>query len=221
MHILACSACHAHAAAESRTAHCASISTCMRRGRCTCSMSCSMHSRCMGAGCSSVLAHAQLAWAQWLAGIDYTTRTFRDLPCVTKNLQSFSMQGGSQSIAGFLEGAPPESYLIYLLGAGMGLPCSEVGSSILSTLTCINLPGSTRRVWRPFPENAQDAFVVWVGSRLSRGVYGSWQRATYVLAIVYAGVVISDLVRAGPAMHVINIAGALQDSYACCMQHFC
>jgi hypothetical protein len=63
-----------------------------------------------------------------------------------------------------LEGAPPEYYLVYLFGAGLGLPCSE------------------------------DAFVVWVGSRMWRGVYGGWQNAAYVLSLVYAGVVISDLV---------------------------
>lgn len=74
------------------------------------------------------------------------------------------LQGGADSIAGFLEGAPPEYYLVYLFGAGLGLPCSE------------------------------DAFVVWVGSRMWRGIYGGWQSAAYVLAIVYAGVVISDLV---------------------------
>lgn len=36
--------------------------------------------------------------------------------------------------------------------------------------------------------------MIWVGSKLWRGVYGAWQQAAYVLFIVYVGVVVSDLV---------------------------
>lgn len=37
--------------------------------------------------------------------------------------------------------------------------------------------------------------MIWVGSKLWRGVYGAWQQAAYVLFIVYFGVVVSDMVR--------------------------
>ena len=38
--------------------------------------------------------------------------------------------------------------------------------------------------------------MIWVGSKLWRGVYGAWQQAAYVLFIVYVGVVVSDMVSA-------------------------
>ncbi|KAK9906818.1 hypothetical protein WJX75_008490 [Coccomyxa subellipsoidea] len=50
-----------------------------------------------------------------------------------------------------------------MFAAGLGMPCSE------------------------------DAFVIWVGSKLWRGMYGAWQEAAYVLFIVYIGVVVSDM----------------------------
>ena len=65
----------------------------------------------------------------------------------------------------FLETAPPPYYLIYLLAAGLGLPCSE------------------------------DAFVAWVGANIAKGVYGSSATVALALVVVYIGVVSSDLVR--------------------------
>lgn len=74
------------------------------------------------------------------------------------------LKGGAASLAVFLETAPPPLYLVYMLAAGFGIPCSE------------------------------DALVVWVGSNIFNGVYGGWQGIAYVLSIVYFGVVVSDMV---------------------------
>ncbi len=35
------------------------------------------------------------------------------------------MQGGAASLGAFLEAAPPPLYLLYMLAAGVGFPCSE------------------------------------------------------------------------------------------------
>ena len=35
------------------------------------------------------------------------------------------MQGGAASLGAFLEAAPPPLYLVYMLAAGVGFPCSE------------------------------------------------------------------------------------------------
>ena len=77
------------------------------------------------------------------------------------------MQSGADGIGAFLETAPPPCYLIYLLAAGFGLPCSE------------------------------DALVAWVGSNIAKNVYGSTLRNALVLVIVYAGVVASDMITFG------------------------
>ena len=77
------------------------------------------------------------------------------------------LQGGAEGIGAFLETAPPPYYLFYLLSAGLGFPCSE------------------------------DAFVVWLGSRIAQGIYGSRQRVAYTLAIVYMGIVASDMITFG------------------------
>lgn len=74
------------------------------------------------------------------------------------------LKGGASSLAVFLETAPPPLYLVYMLAAGFGIPCSE------------------------------DALVVWVGSNIFKGVYEGWQGIAYVLSIVYFGVVVSDMV---------------------------
>lgn len=50
------------------------------------------------------------------------------------------------------------------MAAGFGLPCSE------------------------------DALVAWVGSNIAKGLYGSTQATAVVLCIVYAGVVLSDMI---------------------------
>lgn len=73
------------------------------------------------------------------------------------------LKGGAASLAVFLETAPPPLYLVYMLAAGFGLPCSE------------------------------DALVVWVGSNIFKGVYGGPAGIAYVLAIIYFGVVVSDM----------------------------
>lgn len=67
----------------------------------------------------------------------------------------------------FLESAPPPCYLIYLLAAGFGLPCSE------------------------------DALVAWVGANIARSLYGGAQQTVWVLCIVYLGVVVSDMITFG------------------------
>ncbi len=36
-----------------------------------------------------------------------------------------TMQGGAASLGAFLEAAPPPLYLVYMLAAGVGFPCSE------------------------------------------------------------------------------------------------
>lgn len=74
------------------------------------------------------------------------------------------LKGGASSVAMFLETAPPPLYLVYMLAAGFGLPCSE------------------------------DALVVWVGSNIVKGKYGGLPGIAYVLGIIYFGVVVSDLV---------------------------
>ena len=77
------------------------------------------------------------------------------------------LQGGAEGIGAILETAPPPYYLFYLLSAGLGFPCSE------------------------------DAFVVWLGSKIAQGIYGSWQRVAYTLTIVYMGIVASDMITFG------------------------
>ena len=77
------------------------------------------------------------------------------------------VQSGTDGLGAFLETAPPPCYLVYLLAAGFGLPCSE------------------------------DALVAWVGSNISKGLYGSVQQHALVLAIVYIGVVASDMITFG------------------------
>ena len=42
---------------------------------------------------------------------------------------------------------------------------------------------------------SEDALVVWVGSNIFKGVYGGPAGIAYVLAIIYFGVVVSDMVR--------------------------
>lgn len=41
---------------------------------------------------------------------------------------------------------------------------------------------------------SEDALVVWVGSKLCKGMYGPRQPAAWVLFIVYLGMVLSDMV---------------------------
>lgn len=74
-----------------------------------------------------------------------------------------AVQGGASSVAAYLETANPLSYLIYMLGAGVGLPCSE------------------------------DALVVWVGQGIFLGRYGGPPGIAQVLAIIYVGVTVSDM----------------------------
>lgn len=76
-------------------------------------------------------------------------------------------QGGAEGVGALLENAPPITYLVYLLSAGFGLPCSE------------------------------DALVAWVGSNIAKGKYGGSTGNVGVLAIVYLGVVASDMVTFG------------------------
>jgi UPF0716 family protein affecting phage T7 exclusion len=55
---------------------------------------------------------------------------------------------------------------------------------------------------------SEDAFVVWVGSKLSRGVYGPRHQVAWVLFIIYIGVVLSDLV----CIQLIHITQAVMAS---------
>ncbi|KAL3137315.1 hypothetical protein ABBQ32_006855 [Trebouxia sp. C0010 RCD-2024] len=98
-------------------------------------------------------------------------RWLRDTRIPTVNVQASidvwqtiaQLKGGAASLAVFLETAPPPLYLVYMLAAGFGLPCSE------------------------------DALVVWAGSNIFRGVYGGPAGVAYVLGIIYFGVVVSDM----------------------------
>eukprot|EP00803_Ostreobium_quekettii_P000603 evm.model.scf_1266.1 EVM.evm.TU.scf_1266.1 scf_1266:362-4843(+) len=74
------------------------------------------------------------------------------------------LKNGTATMGAYLEQAPPMAYYFYLLGAGFGLPFSE------------------------------DALVAWIGSRLFVGFYQSWVQVGTVLAYVYAGVVLSDMI---------------------------
>ncbi|GMH42617.1 hypothetical protein BSKO_10536 [Bryopsis sp. KO-2023] len=75
-----------------------------------------------------------------------------------------ALKGGSSAVGAYLDAAPAWTYLIYMLAAGVGLPFSE------------------------------DALVVWVASRMVTGFYSSWIACCGVIAIIYTGVVVSDLI---------------------------
>jgi len=73
-------------------------------------------------------------------------------------------QGSAASISSVLASVSPPFYLVYMLAAGFGLPCSE------------------------------DALVVWAGAGMATGRYGGWPGILQVVGILYFGVVVSDLV---------------------------
>ena len=77
------------------------------------------------------------------------------------------MQGSTASLGAYLESAPTPSYLLYLIAAGFGLPCSE------------------------------DALVIWVGSNICKGKYVGAVATAVTLCIVYIGVVVSDMITFG------------------------
>ena len=116
------------------------------------------------------------------------------------------LQGGAGGLAVLLEGAPPQCYLLYLIAAGFGLPVR----SPLMRRACICWNWRTcleeaRQAVKPNSLGAdlaervvqcsEDALVVWVGSKLWLGHYGSGWYAAGVLLLVYAGVVLSEYVR--------------------------
>ena len=116
------------------------------------------------------------------------------------------LQGGAGGLAALLEGASPSFYLMYLLAAGFGLPVRSLSRGEL-ILAGAGAPAWSRctRALKPNSLGAhltertvqcsEDALVVWVGSKLWLGHYGSGWYAAGVLLLVYAGVVLSDYVR--------------------------
>ena len=121
-------------------------------------------------------------------------------PCVT-------LQGGAEGLGTFLNTAPPPCYLIYLLAAGFGFPCSEdalvrrprlTATAHHSSLLFLAIDEKPRQFQvlgtrqRAKPVALQ---VAWVGANAANGMYGG----TFlpVLGILYVGVVLSDLITFG------------------------
>lgn len=115
-------------------------------------------------------------------------------------------QGGAGGLAAQLEGAPPQFYFLYLIAAGFGLPVRSLSYGGLVSAGAGG-PAWRRRIRVLNPnclgadlaertaQCSEDALVVWVGSKLWLGHYGSGWYAAGVLLLVYAGVVLSDYVR--------------------------
>ena len=94
-----------------------------------------------------------------------------------------------------------------MLAAGFGLPVSIVHEQcifkrhLLCTKDALHLPtvhrcsSSIDKKTSIYVQCSEDALVVWVGSNIFKGVYGGPAGIAYVLAIIYFGVVVSDMVR--------------------------